>query len=160
MSLKALIQSTLLGQTKVAYRPGVAADWDGTPFDVFNVPAPILVHYMFGYITTLMGVGNAIPRIQFTSVAPAATVPLSAATAAIAGWAVGSIIMWTGALAAAPAAGAVLAAADIAASPLWTGRILLGPGTIIITNAVACNAGIIDWYLFYTPCQPQTVTPL
>jgi hypothetical protein len=162
MGLAALIKTALLQQEKVCRRAGLGADWTaGVAFNIFNVPCPIIIKYMFGVVTTLMGAGAAVPRIQHTPATVLGTmVPLSAAMADISTDVAGSIYMWTGALGAVPAPGAVIGAADIAASALWAGNVILYPGVISITNAVACNAGIVDWYIVYYPCQPMLVTPL
>jgi hypothetical protein len=162
MGLSAVIKSTLALEEKVCRRAGLGTDWTaGANFNIFRVPCVIIVKYMFGVVTTLMGVGAAVPQIQHTPATVLGTqVPLSGPMATIAGDVAGSIYIWTGALAGVPAPGAVIGAADIAASPLWAGQVILYPGVIAITNAVACNAGIVDWYICYAPCQPMLVTPL
>lgn len=152
MGTPQLDKASWLQQIKVERRAGLAADWTaGVNFNIFNIGGPILLFNLWGIVTTLMGVGNAVPQFTFTPTGGAA-INMSAAMAAIAGDAAGSIYVWDGVTATIPAPAAQLGWADSAEAG-WNGDPgILPAGIIRITNAVACNAGIVDWYIAYLPC--------
>ena len=162
MGTGSIIRSTWLKEAKIERRPGLAADWTaGVAFNIFTVNGDaILVHNIFGIVTTLMGVGAAVPRFAFTPTG-GALVNMSAAMATIAGDVAGSIYVWDGITATVPAPAAQIGWADSAEFG-WNGDPgVLPTGIISIVNAVACNAGIVDWYVVYTPCSNASqVTPL
>jgi len=162
MSLTAIIKSTYLQQVKVSRRQGLAADWTaGANFNIFNVAGDsILVLNLWGIVTTLMGVGAAIPQFSFTPTGGAA-VGMSAAMLTIAGDAAGSVYVWDGVTATVPAPAAQIGWADSAEAG-WNGDPgILPAGILRIVNAVACNAGVVDFYMAYMPCSVASqVTPL
>lgn len=142
---------------KTVRRVGLPSDLaGGVDFNIFNVSAPILVQYIFGHVTTAIGAGAAVPRIQFTPTG-GAQVPLCAAAAAINGDAVNTIYTWSGLIAGALTPSAQIGAADLAATAQWSGGMLILVGGIIaVTNAVA-STGIIDWYISYLPLEDTTI---
>lgn len=162
MSLSSLVKSTWLQEIKVCRRAGAAIDWTaGVDFNIFNVAGDaILVFNIWGIVTTNMGVGNAVPQFAFTPTG-GVQVGMSAAMAAIAGDVAGSIYVWDGVTATIPAPAAAIGWADSAEFG-WNGDPgVLPPGIVAIVNAVACNAGVVDYYIAYLPCSPGSiVTPL
>jgi hypothetical protein len=157
MSLTAITKATYLRNMKIARRAGLAADWTaGANFNIFQVQGnAILVVNLFGIVTTLMGVGAAVPQFTFTPTGGAA-VFMSAAMATIAGDVAGSIYVWDGVTATIPAPAAQIGWADSAEAG-WNGDPgILPVGIISITNAVACNAGVVDYYICYIPCSPSS----
>ena len=161
MSGPQLVKAQYLQQMNIVRRTGAAVDWTaGANFNIFNVAAPILVLNLFGIVTTLMGAGAAVPQFSFTPTGGAA-VGMSAAMATIAADVAGSIYVWDGVTATVPAPAAAIGWAD-GAEAGWNGDPgILPAGIIRITNAVACNAGVVDYYICYIPCQnASVVTPL
>lgn len=155
MSLSAITKITYLQNMKICRRAGLAADWTaGANFNIFQVQGnAILVVNLFGIVTTLMGVGAAVPQFTFTPTGGAA-VNMSAAMATIAGDVAGSVYVWDGVTATIPAPAAQIGWADSAEAG-WNGDPgILPVGIIRITNAVACNAGVVDYYICYIPCSP------
>lgn len=134
-------------------RQGQYADINGVgDANLFNVSGLVAVHYIFGVITTVIGAGLAVPRLQFTPTTGAVQVPLSAAAAAINTAAAGSIITWTGLLGGALTVGAALGMSDVNANSDWAGGVItLAAGAIELTNAVDAVSGVIDWYCAYLP---------
>lgn len=134
-------------------RPGLYADIDGVgDADLFNVSGLVAVHYMFGVVTTVIGGGLALPRLQFTPTVGAAQIPLCAAAASIAGDLAGTIYTWTGLLGGQLTPGAVLGISDVNANSDWAGGfVTLTAGVIQLTNAVDALSGVIDWYVVYLP---------
>ncbi len=162
MSFNDQVSQMYLQQMRVVRRAGVAATDlpGGANFNIFNLPAPILVRMIFGVVTTVIGAGLAVPRLQFTPTGGAMT-PLCAAAASIAADAVGTVYTYPlGTTAAVLAPTAALGYADTAETG-WTGDLsVLVAGIITVTNAVA-STGVIDWYIAYIPCTPEAVvTPL
>ena len=92
MGFNDIVDQLYLQQLRVVRRAGVAAtDLPGAAaFNIFNVAGPILVRQIWGEVTTLIGAGAAVPRIQFTPTG-GAQVPLCAAAASIAADVVGTI---------------------------------------------------------------------
>ena len=162
MSFNDKIDQMYLQQLRVVRRAGIALTDlpGGAAFNIFNLPAAVLVRQIWGIVTTVIGAGAAVPRIQFTPTG-LAQVPLCAAAASIATDAVGTVYTYPlGTIAAVLAPSPAIGMADTAATG-WTGdyTILMG-GIIAITNAVA-STGVIDWYIAYIPCTPEAVvTPL
>lgn len=158
MSFNDQVAQMYLQQLRVVRRPGIAAtDLPGAAdFNIFNVPAPILVRQIWGEVTTIIGAGLAVPRIQFTPTG-GAQVPLCAAAAAINTDVVGTIYTYPlGTIAAVLAPSPAIGMADTAATG-WTGDYtILAAGIIAITNAVA-STGVIDWFMAYIPCTPEAV---
>ena len=140
--------------------PGVAADLTPatTGRTLYTITGdPIIVHYMFGVVSTVIGAGLAVPFLQLTANAAygGTVIPMCALAAAINADAVGTIYTWTGAAAGVLTPTAVVGIKSSAeATGLWStaGDILiLVPGVIQIVNTVSAVSGIIDWYLFYRP---------
>ena len=151
-----LTRSIYTNMDKCCKRPGIAAtDLPAAlAFNIFNIAnAAIIVKALFGVVTTIIGAGQAIPRLQFTPTAGGALTPLCAAAARIDTDAVGTVYNFPlGTIAAqlAPAATIGMAATDETG---WGGSyICLVPGIISVTNAVA-STGVIDWYIVYAPCS-------
>ena len=142
---------------KSCRRIGVATDLTGgANFNIFQVQnAAILVRSIFGVVTTVIGAGAAVPRIQFTPNGGAQT-PLCAAAATIATDAVGTVYCigldgLNHRLVPCNNLGYVDMDEDV-----WGGSFMtLLPGTIAITNAVA-SSGIIDWYIVYQPAASNS----
>jgi len=151
-----------LQQLRVVRRAGIALTDlpGGAAFNIFNLAGVVLVKQIWGIVTTVIGAGAAVPRIQFTPTG-LAQVPLCAAAASIATDAVGTVYTYPlGTIAAILAPSPAIGMGDTAATG-WTGdyTILLA-GIIAITNAVA-STGVIDWFIAYIPCTPASVvTPL
>lgn len=158
MSSGQLTKSSFLQELKVVRRAGIAATDlpGGANFNIFNVAGPILMRMLFGVVTTVIGAGAAVPRLQFTPTGGAMT-PLCAAAASIATDAVGTVYTYPlGTTAAVLAPTAALGYADTAESG-WTGDLsILVAGIIAVTNAVA-STGVIDWYIAYIPCTEASV---
>jgi len=107
---------------------------------------------MFGVVTTVIGAGLCVPRIQFTPTVGAVQVPLCAAAASIAADAAGTIYTWTGLLAGQLTPGGALGMSDVNANSDWAGGVItLTAGAIELTNAVDAVSGVIDWYVLYLP---------
>jgi len=166
MAFNDKVDQMFLQQLRVVRRAGIAATDlpGGAAFNIFNIAGGlascILVRQIWGVVTTVIGAGAAVPRIQFTPTG-LAQVPLCAAAASIATDAVGTVYTYPlGTIAAVLAPSPAIGMADTAATG-WTGdyTVLTG-GIIAITNAVA-STGVIDWYIAYIPCtQAAVVTPL
>ena len=162
MAFNDIVDSMYLQQLRVIRRAGIAAtDLPGAAaFNIFNLAGVVLVKQIWGIVTTVIGAGAAVPRIQFTPTG-LAQVPLCAAAASIATDAVGTVYTYPlGTIAAILAPSPAIGMADTAATG-WTGdyTILLA-GIIAITNAVA-STGVIDWFIAYIPATPGSiVTPL
>ena len=155
MGMSAIQKLNFLQQMKITRRAGAAVDWTaGVDFNIFQVQGnAVLVVNLFGIVTTLMGVGAALPRFQFTPTG-GAQVAMSAAMATVAGDVAGSVYVWDGVTATIPAPAAAIGWADSAEFG-WNGDPgVLPVGIIAITNAVACNAGVVDYYISYIPCSP------
>ena len=162
MSFNDQVAQIYLQQPRVVRRAGVAATDlpGGAAFNIFNLAGMVMVRQIWGVVTTVIGAGAAVPRIQFTPTG-LAQVPLCAAAASIATDAVGTVYTYPlGTIAAVLAPSPAIGMADTAATG-WTGDYtLLLAGIIAITNAVA-STGVIDWYIAYIPCTSQSeVTPL
>jgi len=162
MSFNDQVAQMYLQQPRVVRRAGIAAtDLPGAAaFNIFNLAGMVMIRQIWGVVTTVIGAGAAVPRIQFTPTG-LAQVPLCAAAASIATDAVGTVYTYPlGTIAAVLAPSPAIGMADTAATG-WTGDFtLLLAGIIAITNAVA-STGVIDWYIAYTPCtQVSVVTPL
>jgi len=159
MSLKGLIAQQWQRQEHCVRRIGTAVDWTaGANFNIFNLAGFVIIHQIFGHVTTLMGVGAAVPLIQHTPTGSAAAVPITGAAGTIAGDVVDTIyVNVAGALATALTPGPAIGLVDTAGTA-WDGaKILAAPGIISIVNAVACNAGVVDWYILYTPASPNAI---
>jgi hypothetical protein len=149
---------------KCVRKVGLAADLTTVPggANIFTIQnAPILVKNIFGVVTTIIGAGNAVPRLQHTPTG-LAQVPLCAAAATIATDAVGTVYNITlvaAIVTLAPAAGLGVVLWD---ESYWGGaNLILLPGIIAVTNAVSAVTGVIDWYIVYQPCEPSAfVIPL
>lgn len=113
---------------------------------------PILVKYIFGVVTTVIG-GAANGTLQATTVSPAATTALST-TVAIDSDAVGTSYSFIGAT-------GVL-------TPVTNGVVLIDPVTIAQCEAFvpigsinflgsAARTGNIKWYLSYVPLSPNSL---
>lgn len=134
-------------------RAGLYADIDGVgDADLFNVSGVCAVHYIFGIVTTVIGAGLAVPRLQFTPTVGAVQIPLSGAALSIAGDVAGSIYTWTGLLGGALTVGAALGMSDVNANSDWAGGVItVAAGVIQLTNGVDALSGVIDWYAMYLP---------
>ncbi|KKN15908.1 hypothetical protein LCGC14_0981310 [marine sediment metagenome] len=155
MSLSAIQKMNFLQQMKITRRGGAAVDWTaGANFNIFQVQGDaVLVVNLFGIVTTLMGAGAAVPQYTFTPTGGAA-VGMSAAMATIATDVAGSVYVWDGVTATIPAPAAQIGWADSAEAG-WNGDPgILPVGIIRITNAVVCDAGVVDYYICYIPCSP------
>lgn len=139
---------------QVTRRAGSLAniDWDGTNFDIFTITGgPIEVFYIFGEVTTVMGAGQAVPQLQYTPAAGAATgVNMCIAATRIDTDADDTLYYWTGAVGGTlmPMAGPILGVLQTDEYQ-WDllGKIILLPGLIDCINAVACTTGVVDWYI-------------
>ncbi len=157
MGLGSIIKSGFLKEIKVERRAGAAVDWTaGANFNIFTVQGDaVLVFNIWGIVTTLMGAGAAVPRFTFTPTGGAA-VNMSAAMATIAADVAGSIYVWDGVTATVPAPAAQIGWADSAEFG-WNGDPgVLPAGVIRITNAVVCDAGVVDFYIAYLPCSDDS----
>lgn len=152
---EALAQSKAV---RTVRRVGLAADLDGTDADLFTIANGIvLVTCMFGHVTTIIGAGLAVPRIQFTPAGGAQT-PLNAAAASIATDVVDTIYVWDGIAASQMIPSGTIGAGGIAATGDWLGGFVgLVPGVIALTNAVSALSGVIDWYISYIPLTDTAV---
>lgn len=156
MSHSSIVRTTWLHEMKVCRRAGAAADFTaGANFNIFNIAGDaILVHNLWGICTTLIA-GAIVPQFSFTPTGGAA-VALSAAMASLDTDVAGSIYVWDGVTATIPAPAAAIGWADSAEAG-WNGDPgILPAGIIRIVNAVASTAGVIDWYIAYTPCSPAS----
>jgi len=140
--------------------PGIATDITPaqvgqTLFTIYN--DPIIVRYIFGVVTTLIGAGAATPFLQHVSNAAygAVTSPICALSASIANVTTGTILQMTGVAAGILTVSAVRGKRAVAeATGIWGGDyVVLVPGVIQIVNATSAVGGIIDWYMNYIPCS-------
>jgi len=132
----------------------------GNGANLFNViNGPVLVYRIIGLITTVIGAGAAVPRLQFLS--GATLTGLCAAAASIATLGVGTLFTWTGLLAGLLTPNVGLGHLDLTAAEAgFASPITLGTGSIRLTNAVSAVSGIIDWYIAYMPLRSDgVVTP-
>lgn len=143
---------------KTVMRPGLVTDLPAAAFDIFNIAgSPVMVFGLFGVVTTAIGATAAVCRLQYTAaIAGAAQTPLCAAHATMINDPAGTIYYWSGLQAGLLVDNAAIAATsdegwlDLTTTP-WDGNyILVCPGVIAVTNAVA-GTGIIDWYISYLP---------
>ena len=158
MGFNDIVDQMYLQQLRVVRRAGIAATDlpAAAAFNIFNLAGPVLVRQIWGEVTTVIGAGAAVPRIQFTPTG-GAQVPLCAAALSIATDAVGTVYTYPlGTIAAVLAPSPALGMADTAATG-WTGDYtILVAGIIAITNAVA-STGVINWFIAYIPCTPGSV---
>ncbi len=137
---------------RVVRREGAYADisFAAAIVDLFDVSGLCAVYYMFGLVTTVIGAGACLPRLQFTPTVGAARVPLCLAAATIALDAAGTVYTWDGLLAGQLGPGAALGASDALAT--WAGSfITLTAGVVDLDVAVDAVSGVIDWYIMYLP---------
>lgn len=120
--------------------------------DIFTITGgPIKLIEVTGIVTTvLVGTGNG--KLTFTSVAPAATVDLSAGAVAVDNLAAGTSIQHinTTAILTKVTAGVVKEANSFATLPT---SFLLPIGTMGF-NCTGAATGVIKWYLRYVPLSP------
>jgi len=149
--------TTIGARARTTLKVSTAVEWNsGADFDLYVITGgPILVRYLYGVVSTTMGVGNAIPQLQYTSLDGAVATVMDLAMAAIAGHVDGSIYVWSGAVGNQMAPAAALGHADSAEYEWQTlgNFCILAPGTIDIINGVLCNAGEVDWYLTWIPLR-------
>jgi hypothetical protein len=163
MSVTSLIRQISTQQTRILKCPGLATDLApatvGTTLYTISGD-PILVHYLFGVVSTVIGAGLARPFLQLTCNAAygGTVVPMCALSASIATDAVGTVYTWDGTAAGLLTPKAVVGIKSTAeATGVWgpaTGAgdfIILVPGIIQIVNTVSAVTGVIDWYLGYEP---------
>lgn len=161
MGLKGTLDSIYLAQRKVVLRAGLALDL--TPASAGNGAAlftisggPVLVYALFGQITTVIGAGAAVPRLQFLSGATLSG--LCAAAASIATLPVSTLLTWTGLLAGLLTPGVGLGHLDLTGAEAgFSSPLTFGVGSVRLTNAVSAVSGVIDWYLAYEPCTPAAL---
>ena len=134
-----------------------AATWAaGAAFDLFQITGgPIIVEYIFGHVTTLMGAGACLLRLQHTpNVAiyvGSAIIPLCAAAASIAADPVDTLWVWSGLDGGAIAPTAKVGICDTTENA-WmgsNGSLVLVEGMISQTSAVVVNAGEADFYMLW-----------
>lgn len=170
MGLASQIKTTYILQEKTVRRiglgPGVPGDWSpAANFNIFSITGgPIKITNMFGHVTAVFAGAAATPLIEFApALVPPALVwnPLCV-IAAVAAFALNSLMVWDGSLTA--VSGVLRETANLghdqatdgvgtaATAETWSSPIIIIPGTIRITNAGALDAtGMIDWYLSYKP---------
>jgi len=154
---------TQLTQTRAlrsVRRVGLAADLTpasaGNGAALFTVTGPVLVYALFGEITTVIGAGLAVPRLQFLSGATLSG--LCAAAASIAALPVSTLLRWTGLLAGLLTPGVGLGHLDLTGAEAgFASPLVFGAGTVRLTNATSAVSGIIDWYITYLPLVDTTV---
>jgi len=139
----------------------------GAAFNLFAITGgPILVAALFGHVTTLMGAGALLLRLQHTpdvAIYPTTgIVPLCGAAATIAGDPVDTLWIWDGMTAGVAAPTTAVGYCD-ATENAWMGgggEIILVEGVISQTSAVACNAGEADFYMLWRGQRgtPRVVT--
>ncbi len=154
MTLGTRVEQTQSRRFRVVRRAGAYADisFAAAIVDLFDVSGLCAVYYMFGVVTTVIGAGVCLPRLQFTPTVGAARVPLCAAAATIATDAAGTIYTWNGLLAGQLTPGAALGMSDPNANATWAGGFLtLAAGVIDLDVAVDAVSGVIDWYVMYLP---------
>ncbi len=149
--------TTIGARARTTLKVSTAVEWlTGANFDLYVITGgPILVRYLFGVVSTLMGAGAAVPQLRYTSLDGTVATVMDLAMATIAADVAGSIYAWDGAVGTQMAPAAALGYAD-AAEYAWQGLgnfAILAPGTIDIVNGISINAGVIDWYLTWIPLQ-------
>ena len=154
MSITQSAQRSYQASVKGAYRPGLAADLGaGGAWPIFNVVnGPVLVTELWGHVTTVIA-NAAVPLMNFNPTVGAgavcAVIMLSIDTDAP-----GTVYIWDGSLAvAAPVPTAALGMAAALETTMAGNYLILVPGVLGFTNAVAAT-GIIDWYINYIPAFP------
>ena len=149
--------TTIGARARTTLKVSTAAEWlTGANFDLFVITGgPILVRYLYGVVSTLMGAGAAVPQLRYTSLDGAVATVMDLAMATIATDIAGSVYVWSGAVGGQMAPTAALGFAD-AAEYAWQALAnftILAPGTIDIVNAVSIDAGVVDWYLTWIALQ-------
>ena len=156
-ALKQALGALHLAEMRTIHRPGVNATDLGTGLDynIFNVEGAVQVHMMFGHVTTVIGATANLIFLNITTVIPAATVALCAASATIANDAVNTLYVWDGTIAGVLTPSTNIGDVGTELIP-WVGNtILLTAGIIgVDVGAIGVNTGEIDWYILYTPCYP------
>ena len=81
-ALKQALAALHMNEMRYIHRQGVNATDLGTGLDynIFTVEGDVLVHLMFGQVTTVIGATANLIFLNFTSLVPAATVALCAVT--------------------------------------------------------------------------------
>lgn len=121
---------------------------------LFTITGGMVRAKIVGLVTTIIG-GASNLRLQFTSVAPAATVELNAAAVAADNDAVGTIYTNVGATSVfTPSTGLAFKLGD----PVTVEEVtfLLAPGTVNCLGSAA-RTGVIAWYMTYEPLSPLSV---
>lgn len=114
--------------------------------------APILIKYIFGVVTTVIG-GAANGTLQVVATSPAATTAIST-TVAIDSLAVGTSISFVG------ATGVLTKTTNsvILIDPVTVAQceMFVPPGSINFLSSAA-RTGVIKWYMSYVPLSPNSV---
>jgi len=151
--------TTIGAVARTTLKVSTAAEWfTGANFDLYVITGgPILVRYIYGVVSTLMGTGGAVPQLNYTSLDGTVATVMDLAMLTIADDIAGSIYCWSGAVGVQMAPAAALGYAD-AAEYAWQGLgnfIILAPGTINVINGVSIDAGEVDWYLTWIPLRAE-----
>ncbi len=156
MSKGTLIKANYLQNLKILRRPGTVAELiTGANFNIFQVQGNAIVIVNLWGICTALIAGAIVPQFSFTPTGGAA-VAMSAAMASLDTDVAGSVYVWDGVTATAPAPAAAIGYADSAEFG-WNGDPgILPVGIIRIVNGVASTAGVIDWYIAYIPGSPAS----
>lgn len=166
MSTAKLNRSDFLGAGfRSVRRVGLAGDLSpahvapGTA--LFNITGgPILVHALFGRVTTVIGAGLAVPVLAFTPTGGGALSNICTLAASIAADAVNTLYTWTGLLAGVLTPGVGIGHLDLTGAEAgFVAPLTFVPGVIALVNTVDAVTGVIDWYICYTPVVNGLVTP-
>jgi len=144
---------------RVSRKVCTAAEWlTGADFDIFQITGgPIIIEYMFGHVTTLMGAGAAVPGFQHTPdvaiYVGTGQVDINLAAADISTDAVDTFLIWDGLNGDQLAPSTKVGIVDTT-EYAWTGAgggIILVEGMVNVDNGVSINAGVIDIYMLWRP---------
>lgn len=156
--LKQKLHSLHAFERRIIRRQGLAGDMaNGVDYNIFTVTGGVMIHFMFGHVTTVIGATANLIRLDWTPTVAGAVVPLCLASASIAADAVNTLYVWSGALANQLVPGAAIGQSPTDECP-WAGEaILLPDGIINVDNPTGANTGVIDWYILYSPCSEDSV---
>lgn len=147
---------------KCTRRIGTNADYTpGGNFNIFQIQnACVVIHEMWGHVTTACTGALLVPQINFTPAGGGGATVFCAAAAGAA-HAVDVMLAWSGLVAGVLTPTATLGHSDCltAATEGFAAGVSLKvvPGIINIINATADATATIDWYVVWSPGAPNAI---
>ncbi len=156
MGQRSEIETIVTTRIQTTRRAGLAADLTAlATVPLFTITGgDIIVDGFHGKVTTVIGAGATTLALTLTEAVAGTVVPIAAACASIANQQVNSVFTIAG-----PVAGLVLlhtGAARGVGIYQATNRLVLVPGSIGLVVGAFVSTGIIDWFLRWSPCVPQS----